>query len=148
MIEVFGDIFGNILFGTKSADVGKSEFGGFIDGFEEGEFVKRVSFHADAPAELFLSEHGGCEFRAGGGGDGEIAEDELGGIEVELEHFRVLVNFRIVTDSGEEDPAAAVVLHPGEGIVVVGAEAGIAGLVAGKVGFCGVDAQDNTDTMA
>jgi hypothetical protein len=67
----------------------------------------------------------------------EIAEDELRAVEIEAEHFRVLEDVRAVGEGGVEDAAFAIVADPGEGVVVVGAQALVivVRLVGGEIGL-------------
>jgi hypothetical protein len=60
LVEVFRDVLADLLHEAESADVGQAEFGGLLDGFEEGELVEGVGLDADAPAEFFLGADGGC----------------------------------------------------------------------------------------
>ncbi len=60
LVEVLRDVLCDLLHETESADVGQTEFGGLLDGFEEGELVEGVGLDADAPAELLLGSNGGC----------------------------------------------------------------------------------------
>jgi len=81
----------------------------------------RCRLRCRAASRAAPAANGWSQRRAGNRRRREIAQDELRRGEVEGEQLRVAEDIRVVRDGAVERPAAAIVAHPGQREVLVGA---------------------------
>ena len=81
--------------------------------------MKRVGLDAEAPIQLFLCSDRRRQFTAGYRRCLQIAQSELNGGQIELQHLRIPKDIWIVGNRAVEDTAATILPHPSQRIVVV-----------------------------